>query len=373
MKSVLLVEDNPTLLESVAFELEMRKFEVMTAEDGVAALTVLKTTKKLPDIIVSDIAMPDMDGYQLLEHVRANDHWSAIPFIFLTAFNSPNAVKIGKDLGADDYLTKPFQPDDLVSAINNKLVRVQQMQRHAQRQVDTARRELINLISHELHTPMTSIYGGAEMLKDALENTSDEMAQTLLKLVQGGAQRMNRLVERIVLLTQIDSGHLEATFKQVARVINFIEVLESGIEQAANAPDLADHQVQVKLNAPRETLAIQGVAPFVQAVIEEGIRNAIKFSRPQQIVQVQVTANAEMIGVAISDQGIGIPADKLASVWERFRQVDRESQEQQGVGLGLPMIADIMRIHGGEALINSQPNKGTTLTLNFPRVMDADM
>lgn len=123
MTTILLVEDNPTLLETIAFELEMNNYHVITAEDGNHALTILNTLQQPPDIIVSDIAMPDMDGYQLLERVRANEDWHTVPFIFLTAFNSPNAISIGRELGADDYIIKPFQPSDLIAAIEKKLRR----------------------------------------------------------------------------------------------------------------------------------------------------------------------------------------------------------------------------------------------------------
>lgn len=121
MTTILLVEDNPILLETIAFELEMHQYKVLVSEDGNHALTLLNTLQDPPDLIISDIAMPDMDGYQLLERVRANEDWHAIPFIFLTAFSSPNAMAIGKELGADDYIVKPFQPKDLIAVIENKL------------------------------------------------------------------------------------------------------------------------------------------------------------------------------------------------------------------------------------------------------------
>jgi DNA-binding response OmpR family regulator len=131
MTKVLLVEDNLMLLESIAFELEMRGFTVWQANDGKNALHVLHSTDQHPDIIVSDIAMPEMDGYKLLELIRQNEDLQNIPVIFLTAFNSPNAIHLGKELGIDDYLVKPFNSDDLVTAINNKIKRYQQIHQQA--------------------------------------------------------------------------------------------------------------------------------------------------------------------------------------------------------------------------------------------------
>jgi DNA-binding response OmpR family regulator len=125
MTRVLIVEDNPAVLETIAFELEMRGYEVLPTSDGQHALDVLNLSNPLPDIIVSDIAMPDVDGFRLLELIRADPHWNVIPVLFLTAFNSPNSIRISKELGVDDYIVKPFQADDLVIAIENKLQRIQ--------------------------------------------------------------------------------------------------------------------------------------------------------------------------------------------------------------------------------------------------------
>ncbi len=124
MTKVLIAEDNSTVLETIAFELEMRGYEVLPTSDGQHALSVLQISSPAPDIIVSDIAMPDIDGFRLLELIRAHPVWNTIPVLFLTAFNSPNSIRISKELGVDDYIVKPFQADDLVIAIENKLERI---------------------------------------------------------------------------------------------------------------------------------------------------------------------------------------------------------------------------------------------------------
>lgn len=137
MTRILLVEDNLTLLQDIAFELEMRGYEVVQAPDGQAALNALRGGAA-PDIIVSDIAMPDVDGFKLLEFIRSEQDWNAIPFIFLTAFNSPNSVRIGKELGADDYIVKPFQADDLVLVMESRLKRIRELQTRPRRSLGEA-------------------------------------------------------------------------------------------------------------------------------------------------------------------------------------------------------------------------------------------
>jgi CheY-like chemotaxis protein len=121
MKRILLVEDNITLLENIAFELQIRDYDVVQAESGKSALDMLGLATHLPDVIISDIAMPDLNGYDLLEKLRKDPTLADIPVIFLTAFDSPNAVMLAEELGVDDYLVKPIKPEDLIAAIEKKI------------------------------------------------------------------------------------------------------------------------------------------------------------------------------------------------------------------------------------------------------------
>jgi DNA-binding response OmpR family regulator len=123
--SILVVDDQPDLLENIKLTLEAADYAVLTAADGIEALTVLESQRI--DLILADIAMPRMNGYQLYERVRGNPQWVAIPFIFLTARALDSDIRYGKELGADDYLTKPIQPEDLLAAVQGKIRRAQQL------------------------------------------------------------------------------------------------------------------------------------------------------------------------------------------------------------------------------------------------------
>jgi CheY-like chemotaxis protein len=118
---VLVVEDNEIIIFNMKLFLEMNNFDVLTAENGVKALDVLKTAAKLPDIIVSDIMMPEMDGYEFYRKVSENNEWSLIPFIFVSAKSSPEDIRLAKKLGVDDYITKPFEEQDLLAVIQGKI------------------------------------------------------------------------------------------------------------------------------------------------------------------------------------------------------------------------------------------------------------
>ena len=137
--TILVVDDHVAVLESMAVTLEAEGHQVLTAMDGVVALSILESQPV--DLILADIAMPRMNGYQLLERVRANPAWVAIPFLFLTARAMDSDVRYGKELGADDYLTKPIEPEDVIAAVQGKLLRVRQLAGATGAQGRTAGRE----------------------------------------------------------------------------------------------------------------------------------------------------------------------------------------------------------------------------------------
>lgn len=368
MTQVLLVEDNPDLLASISLELEMNGFEVDQAGDGQQALDFLRSTIKLPDIIVSDIAMPNVNGYELLTTCQRNEQWSGIPFIFLTALGERKDILVGKKLGADDYLVKPFRPDELIVAVKNKLKRVEQLTASAERKLDKTRRDLLTLISHELRTPLSAIYGGTELLADSLANVPDPMSRRMLDLVQSGAKRMRRLVDQIILLTQLDSGSLGQSLEKTASNYDMKMMIDRAYmlleeEWKPEAPP-----VKFNFYLPPDPILVRGNPDFLVMMVSEGLRNAIAFSPSEGQVDIELTHNDEFAIVTITDQGAGIPENEIPNVWGRFVQINRNKFEQQGMGLGLALARESARLHGGDCFITSVVGQGTRYTVQLPLV-----
>lgn len=366
MTKILVAEDNQTLLESITLELEMRGYEVLSAVNGGDALHILLTSEQIPDIIVSDIAMPDVDGYKLLEHIRADMRLSAVPVLFLTAFNSPNSVRLSKELGVDDYIVKPFQADDLVIAIENKLKRIRAFQTQADHRLDQSRQTLLHMISHELRTPLTAIYGGSELLAEILAEVPDETVHHMLGLIQNGAHRLNRLTGKALALIDIDSGNLQRVFVRSRRNHLVQDVVEAAIESINHENAADQRRVTIMLNSCTDHLLVEGVYEYLVMIIAELLRNAVAFTPSGGEVHVSVRRNTDNIEVTIKDSGRGIAESDLHRVWERFTQIDRDQYEQQGSGLGLAVVREVARIHGGECTIISELGKGTQVTLTLP-------
>lgn len=366
MTKVMVVEDNRILLENIAFELELRGYDVLQAVDGQQALSLLTESPPPPDIIVSDIAMPNMDGYALLESVRDNDTWTNIPFLFLTAFDSRSAVRTGNELGADDFITKPFQPDDLVAAMENKLNRIAQFRRVAANEIDDARQEFLYTVSHELRTPLSLIFGGTEMLAECLKDIPEESTLRMLNLVQSGVQRMNHLVSNILYLLALDSGHLERVLESHGEPVSIAGAVALAADTVSNESRYQSKNLTLEIIQSADSCYVSGLQDYVVLMISEILHNAFQFSPRDGKVTLEVRQEDNNVLIIVSDNGPGIPKHRMDEVWQRFVQIDRDVHEQQGVGLGLALVHETVKLHGGTCVINCEDGKETQVTLKLP-------
>ncbi|MBI5928290.1 MAG: hybrid sensor histidine kinase/response regulator [Chloroflexi bacterium] len=368
MTRVMIVEDTRPLLEGIAFELEMRGYEVLTATDGLVALGVLEKLNKaqLPDVIVSDIAMPNMDGYQLFERVQANDDWQAIPFIFLTALASEKDIQQGKRLGVDDYLVKPFKPEELVIAIENKKRRFEQLRATNERKLDVVRQQLMSMISHELRTPLTAIYGGAELLGDDFAVDNGDISKQAVDLIQSGARRLNRLVNEVLWLVQFDSGHLQQTLDMLAQPHDLRQMMQ--VAQEVLSVEWPTERIVLYQNPEDTGLWVRGLRDVLVMIFMEAFHNALRFSKSNTPIDLVFQVEGDQVLIELTDYGSGIAPENIEKVWEPFVQSDRQIHEQQGMGLGLTLIREGVQLHGGNCKLYSELNKGTTLALQFPLI-----
>jgi signal transduction histidine kinase len=366
MSCVLLVEDNINISENISLELSMNGYEVSQAVNGQEALDILSSMSTLPDIIVSDINMPCINGYELLANCQRNPNWSGIPFIFLTALADRKDIMTGKKLGVDDYLVKPFRGDELIVAIENKLKRVEQLKVEAERKLDGTRRELLTIIAHELRTPLSAIYGGAELLADSLADIPDSMSKRMLNLVQSGAKRMRRLVDQIVFLTQLDTGSLAQSLQNNVRSYDMRIMVERAYKLLEEEwlPDAPP--VVFDFHLPADPVMVTGNADFLAVMVGEGIRNATTFSPSGGQVEIELSYDDQFAYVMVTDHGAGIAPDDLERIFNRFVQINREKFEQQGTGLGLALAREGARLHQGDCIIESAVGLGTRFVLKLP-------
>ncbi len=366
---ILVVEDNQVMLDGIRDILTMADYQVLSAQNGQQALELMSTQR--PDLIVSDIMMPHMNGYQFFSAVRADPAWVNIPFIFLTAKNQRVDIRLGKQLGADDYLTKPFEPEDLLVAVEAKLERAAALQAVVDAEMSRLKQNILNALSHEFRTPLTHIQGYLDLiLEEGTEQLSVEELRVFLQRVRQGSDRLRRLVDDFIFMIMLETGEAAALFQWERTYYPGVRpLIETVVQQNMAAARQRNVQLTLEIPAPLPGTVLH--ADYVRDALTRLIDNAIKFS-PQGTGQVVVraTADDEWISIAVQDNGVGIPPDEIPNLFKHLYQINREIVEQPGIGVGLSIAKAIVDLHDGQILVQSQVGQGSTFTIQLPIVHD---
>jgi len=349
--TILVVDDEPSIRLGLAATVRRYGYEVITAVNGDDGF--LKARQSLPDLIVSDVMMPDLNGFEMKQQMSADPLLAPIPFIFLTARTGNEDRVAGIRNGADDYVTKPFVTEELMVRIEAVLRRVQteqergreQAKQAAQDEMEKLRREVFQNFSHELRTPL----GNVMMSLDVVVNnkfTSQEEQSEFLRIAYSSADRLESLVADIILLSDIDQKNLNLMRQTIDVEHHILVPVKRRLAryQAKGLNFVQDIDLGGTIKAPRRE--------FAQSLVHL-VDNAFKFSPQRGAVKLTVKP-AENGGavITVQDEGMGIPADLREKVFERFYQVSQgDEREFQGLGVGLTIARAVFSGLGGDVKI----------------------
>jgi signal transduction histidine kinase len=364
---LLVVEDEPNLLSGIRDILELDGYHVLTAQNGREALEVLDGLgENTPNLIVSDIMMPYIDGLQLLREVRKNADWVMIPFIFLTAKGSKQDMQQGKMLGVDDYLVKPFDADDLLVAVESRLERHRTFHQAKDSAISEIKRSILTILNHEFRTPLTLVVAYADMLKEGnvADMEKDELVM-FLKEINNGADRLRRLIENFIMLVELETGDAQKTYEWRRHPIDNLEtLLQNAIKRACESHRMEHYPCEISMIKPLPIII--GDPDYITMMITELLINAIKFSKEELRIHLEVEGIDDELHLRVIDTGRGIPPEKITRIWEKFTQIDREQHEDQGAGSGLAIVKGLADLHHAKIDVESIPDKRTCFTLIFP-------
>ena len=363
-EKILVVEDDVALLDGLRDILELSGYEVITARNGVDGVTALAQT--LPDLIVSDINMPGMDGYQFYAQVRARPEGVSLPFIFLTAKGKKADIRRGKMLGADDYLTKPFEEDDLLVAIRAKLNRRAELEAVRRREISDLKNTILTTLNHEFRTPLTYITTYTDILRASEHDPNSEEFKDFMRGVQHGSERLQQLVEDFMMLVDLQTGEARQAYTLHRGWVSDLPALLSQVA-AHYAARAQARRVRLITDFAPDLPPVLGNSDYLTNAVGRLVDNAIKFSKKEG-GQVTLAAKAGGGGVTlqVKDDGIGMPAAELDRIFDVFYQIDRAKMEQQGSGSGLAIAHGIVVLHGGTLTAASEPGVGSTFTIELP-------
>lgn len=364
MKKILVIDDEEWLREMVNLALRQRGYSVIEAENGV--IGVEKARKELPDLILCDVNMEKMDGYMTLSSLRNDATTVSVPFILMTGLADNAGMRHGMELGADDYLPKPFTIDALYAAVEARLKKAQAMREEAERRLADLRDAISLALPHELRTPLNGIIAYGEIFKMDAEALQPAEIAEMGQVIAESGRRLERLVENFLIYAQLelfrtDPSKVSALRSKIttapARVIR--EHAQRQAEFLGRSGDL-----QFSLG--------EGAVPmseeYLGKVVDELVQNAIKFSSAGRRVLVEFSQDASAVILKVDDLGRGFSTDQIAKVGA-YMQFDRKMHEQQGLGLGLSIAKRLTELHGGALVIESRKGEGTTVTVRLPKAV----
>ncbi len=362
MKKILVIEDDLVILTIITDILEAEYFLVIGAENG--KIGVEKAQAEVPDLIICDVMMPEVDGYTVLKLLQENQETEAIPFIFLTAKSTNADLREGMELGADDYLTKPFTRDGLMKAITTRLGKQRTIQRKIQEQLDDLRSSITLSLPHELRTPLNVIIGASQFIVEEFHDLEDDEIIQMLENVNVSANRLYRLIQNFLLYADLELLSRDQERLKIFTT-GYLSNSESIIREVALKKAKSLERLE-DLEFTSENANLKISEPNFMKIIDELLDNAFKFSPPETKVQVVGRLVDNMFAVYFIDHGKGMSANEIAHVGA-YKQFNRKIYEQQGSGLGLIIAKRITELHHGKLSIESLPDRQTTVSILIPK------
>jgi signal transduction histidine kinase len=356
MNKILLIEDDKSLRVDVAEMLEFEGFSVETAENGLVGLQKLHESK--PDLILCDVMMPELDGFEVLTQIKENKATEFIPFVFLTALAERENTRNGMNLGADDYIVKPFTREELLNSVNTCLSKSKKIKEKEKSVLSDLKLKLIKNLPHELRTPLNAIIGFGQILAESASNFSTDEITSFGKNIYESGLKLNRLVQNYLLFAELELRNSPINSNEVMEVNgNNCRLLAELIA------DKYDRRSDLKiLNA--SGIACIGQDEF-KKVVEELLDNAFKFSGPGSLVEISCNSDDKHFYLSIVDKGRGMIPEEIENLGA-FNQFNREYYEQQGSGLGLIIAKKIVEIYDGNFEIKSKTGEGTSIFVQLP-------
>jgi signal transduction histidine kinase len=361
MKKILVIEDDSAIRQTLTDLLLVEGFDAIAAEDGRDGLRLAQTC--LPDLILCDIRMPGMDGYEVLNKLRDNARTATIPFIFLTARSTKEDFRQGMELGADDYLMKPYRAEELLAAIASRFKKQAAVLDQSQKHLNSLRSSIALSLPHELRTPLNGILGLSEALIDEYEQIQRQEIFELAEAIHISAERLYRLIQNFLLYAELelamgDHDRIEA-FQSWE--IHYPEVLIGTI--ATEIAQRAGRETDLRLHLQNTCVWIADLK--LKKIVEELADNAFKFSSPGTPVYISSLATEDGMVLSLCDQGRGMTPEQIAQLGA-YMQFDRRFYEQQGAGLGFAIAKRLIELHGGRITVESIPDQQTTVTVFLP-------
>ena len=362
--TICVIDDNPVNVDLLEQELTDAGHRVVTAEDGELGLEVIE--RELPDLVLLDVMMPGMSGYEVCRRLRGGSKTATLPIILVTAKSGAKDEVIGLDAGANDFVTKPINIERLLARIRTQL-RIKSLQDELRRnyeafvRLDQSRRQMTSMITHDLKSPLMTIVASAKLLLDERTQGDTGHVAKISSLMLKSTQKMQELIEDFLSISVWEHTGLEPEIE----ACDLREIIEEVLEIFQHL--LRDRKIDLSLKFHREQIPVFVDPILIGRVLQNLLSNAIKYNSTGGKIEIATEASEDgHITTRIADDGQGIPEEVLPRVFNAFFR-HGEDKLIEGSGLGLAVVRAILNAHHSEHEITSHEAQGTQFQFNLPQ------
>ena len=370
INTILIVDDEPNNLKVLHNLLTENGYIVRAARSGTSAIETAQLDP--PDLILLDIKMPNMDGYEVCQHLKGDPQTQNIPIIFISALNQVTDIVSAFSVGGVDYITKPFQFEEVIARVQTHLTIIRQQQklrwqseqlekmvqrdRERFEQITNMREKFVRGAAHDLKNPLTLVGGYANMMLRMDQVRQDPELKEMAQEIEGaGADMLDMIGNMLDVLRFQNSVILDKGQIDLNIIVDNVVSSHQTFSAAKN--------IKLEFRPQYSEVPINGDTKLIQRVVENLISNAIKYSPSESHIMVTTDCEDGKALLQVHDEGYGISEYDLPLVFDPFFRSDSTREKAEGTGLGLSVTKEIVEQHGGRITVDSREGKGSTFTV----------
>jgi signal transduction histidine kinase len=365
--TILLVDDSPTNLHVLLSYLKDSGFETLIARSGEGALRQVEYAQ--PDIILLDVMMPGIDGFETCRRLQNNEATREIPILFMTALSDTVDKIRGFEAGGVDYITKPLQHEELLAPINAHLM-IRNLQKQLQeknqelQELNASKDKFFSIIAHDLRNPFTALLGFTRMAAEGLNDWSHDEIREMMKELGDSAETLYELLENLLSWSRLQRGVMDyfPDMFDISHIVN---------QNLALFSTIAEQKKIALISSLEPETFVFADGNMIDTVIRNLLSNALKFTNTGDSIEISAACDNSEIMIAVADTGVGIPETDLPKLFQldvKYSNVGTAGE--QGTGLGLLLCKDLIEKNQGTIWVESTVGTGTTFTFTLPLEME---
>ena len=362
--TILIVDDNQTNIILLQAILKRAKYNTVSATNGTDALRIMQEMH--PDLVLLDIMMPEMDGYEVARRKDEIEDIQSIPFLFVTALSDTNSMVKGFKAGCSDFITKPFNTEEILIRIHHQIInvenrRIMNSKNEELKSLIRNRDKLYAVVAHDLRSPLGTIKSVLDILD---ENLNSEIIgfelYDLLHATTESADELFGLLENLLFWTRTQMGKLIFQPKE----IKITDAVTDAIKATSSMSNI--HRIDISYSDNTGNATVLADKNMITTVIRNILANAIKFSDEDSSIEIETKIVDNQLSCSITDHGCGMDDEVKQALQQQISITTTGKHQEEGTGLGLTLCREFIRAHNGNLSFESEMNVGTTFTFTIP-------